>query len=450
VAQPKSRSLDFARDDTGQVDCNKSVEVWRDMIKYAGIVILGAMAGGLLVTVSMMGGAPKPESSKAVFERRIAPILKSPNPSTCSECHLSGVDLKDYIRATDRETFAALRDAGMIDVKQPEQSHLLKLIRMSSPRTPLVTQKARDAEYEAFHEWIVAAASDPAMRQPANAGVKRPVGPAVSAAVIRHTRMDNVTASFVRNVWSQQGRCMGCHTPGTKENDEHVRKYGERVRWFVPDSPEGTMQKLLAQKLINVDRPEESLLLLKPLNKVPHGGGVKFIYGDAGYKQFRAWIEDYAASVKGTYKAERELPKPPDESLVYTDCILTVTNCPESWGDKLLRVDAYAWDRARNAWSEKPVATGDRQVWGKMRTTNLWMWLTPPAGGEAEKAARRNPRLAPGRYLLKYYCDTAGKLNGDYRLPTDAPAFYQGQQEITSEWRTGWGAKTEVAVSLTK
>jgi hypothetical protein len=415
------------------------------MVRSIGLVTLGTMAGAMLVTASIVDGAAKPESSRAVFERRILPILRSPNPSTCSECHLSGVDLKDYIRPTDTATFAALRDAGLVDVKQPEKSHLLKLIRMSSPKTPLLTQKARDGEYEAFRDWIVAAVADPSVAK-AKAEGGKPIGPPIPLAVIRHTRKDRVLASFERNVWSQQGRCMGCHTPGTKENEEHVRKYGERVRWFVPDSPEATMQKLLSQKLINVDAPEESLLLLKPLNKVPHGGGVKFVYGDAGYKQFRAWIDDYTASVKGAYRTERQLPKPPGGAFVYTDCILTVNDCPEAWGDKLLRVDAYAWDAARDAWSEKPVATGDRQVWGKMRTTNIWMWLTPPAGGEAEKAARRNPRLAPGRYLLKYYCDTANRLNADYQMPTDAQDFYQGQQEVRSEWKTGWGSKAEVRV----
>ena len=30
---------------------------------------------------------------KEVFEQRIMPIFKSPNPSSCTECHLAGVDL---------------------------------------------------------------------------------------------------------------------------------------------------------------------------------------------------------------------------------------------------------------------------------------------------------------------------------------------------------------------
>ena len=60
-----------------------------------------------------------PAASRAVFERRILPLLRANNPSTCSECHLSGVDLKDYIRPPEAQTFAALRDRGMHVRRRP-------------------------------------------------------------------------------------------------------------------------------------------------------------------------------------------------------------------------------------------------------------------------------------------------------------------------------------------
>ena len=393
-------------------------------------------------------GQDRALTARAVFERRILPLLKSPNPSTCSECHLSGVDLKDYIRPSEAQTFASLRDAGMIDIKQPEASHLLQLIQKSTPKTGLVTQKARGAEYAAFSDWIAAAVKDPSLRATPKLAADRRAGPQVSNAVLRHTRLDSVAASFERNVWSQEGRCMGCHRPGTRENAANAAKFGDRVNWFVPGDPEGTMRRLIDHKLINVGDPEKSLFLLKPLNVVPHGGGVKFLYGDAGYKQFRAWIEDYAASVKGKYRSEKELPKVSEDALVYTDCILTVNQTPETWGDKNLRVDVHAWDPVKNAWTPAPIATGDRQVAAKGRTTNMWMWLIVPRGTAQETAARQNPRLSPGRYLLKYYSDTQGKLARDYTLPTNSASFYQGQQEIVTDWKPGWSPPTTVRVAI--
>ena len=55
--------------------------------------------------------------TKDVFERRILPIFNSPNPSSCTECHLAGVDLKNYILPAHVKTFLSLRDQGLIDVE---------------------------------------------------------------------------------------------------------------------------------------------------------------------------------------------------------------------------------------------------------------------------------------------------------------------------------------------
>jgi hypothetical protein len=418
----------------------------------------GLVLGGVLLGTSACLGLalclPQPtpnagtkvSASRAVFERRILPILNSAKPSTCAECHLSGVDLKDYIQPNERATFLALRDQGLIDVKRPENSHLLRLIRMSNPKTPLLTQKARETEYAAFRDWIEAAAKDPALASaPRQKAAKRP-GPKVANAVIRHTRKDQVLASFERNVWLQEGRCMNCHREGAPENAENVKKFGRRVAWFVANDPEETMRRILAQRLVNVQTPKQSLLLLKPLNKVPHGGGVKLLYGDTGYKMFRAWIEDYAKSVQGKYRSAKDLPAPSQEKLVYTDSILNV-NGPTTWAEKLLRVDAYPWDDARNGWSNQPVATGDRGV-GPNGETNVLMFKIIPIGSESEKAARSTPRLTPGRYLLKYYVDAADRLKKDFTMPTDHPSFFQGEQEITTKWGTGWGDATHVQVAL--
>src|SRR4051795_5238315 len=42
--------------------------------------------------------ADEAPSASETFEQRILPIFDSPRPSSCTECHLSAVELKDYIR----------------------------------------------------------------------------------------------------------------------------------------------------------------------------------------------------------------------------------------------------------------------------------------------------------------------------------------------------------------
>src|SRR5438309_10371800 len=97
------------------------------------------------------------DSAEQVFEKRILPIFKSPNPSSCTQCHLAGVDLKNYILPSHEKTFLSLRDQGLIDLDQPEKSKILQLIQMGeSDKSPaaLINAKMRQTEYEAFAEWI--------------------------------------------------------------------------------------------------------------------------------------------------------------------------------------------------------------------------------------------------------------------------------------------------------
>ena len=53
-----------------------------------------------------------------VFEERILPIFKSPDPSSCVRCHLAAVDLKNYILPSAKDTFLALRQQGLIDLEK--------------------------------------------------------------------------------------------------------------------------------------------------------------------------------------------------------------------------------------------------------------------------------------------------------------------------------------------
>src|SRR5262249_11162153 len=110
------------------------------------------------------GGESSPQQ---VFERRLLPIFKSPNPSSCTQCHLAGVDLKNYILPSHEKTFLSLRDQGLIDLDRPGDSKILRLIQMGEKDkgTSLIQEKVRKAEYEAFAEWIKVSCADPKLRQ---------------------------------------------------------------------------------------------------------------------------------------------------------------------------------------------------------------------------------------------------------------------------------------------
>src|SRR5688572_27628360 len=66
----------------------------------------------------------------ALFEQRLMPIFRSPQPSSCIQCHLASVDLKNYILPSPEKSFVSLRVQGLIDRNSPEQSKMLTLIQM--------------------------------------------------------------------------------------------------------------------------------------------------------------------------------------------------------------------------------------------------------------------------------------------------------------------------------
>ncbi|MBY0229750.1 MAG: hypothetical protein K2W96_10760, partial [Gemmataceae bacterium] len=265
------------------------------------LLILALASVGKPAPARATEAAPTP---REVFEKRLLPIFKSPDPSSCVQCHLAGVDIKDYIKPSHEDTFASLRDQGLIDMDSPEKSKILALIRMGEEKEgkgAVVHEKARKAELAAFAEWIKASAADPRLRALPKLDASKLARPKRPDAVIRHGRKDRVLESFTNNVWPMRFRCMGCHTEGTAESRKLVKENGARVAWFKAAGPEATLDYLRGSKLIDTDAPEKSLLLRKPLNEAKHGGGQKFVKGDQGHKAFLAFLADYARIMRDGY-----------------------------------------------------------------------------------------------------------------------------------------------------
>ncbi|MGI9467377.1 MAG: hypothetical protein ACR2OA_09675 [Rubripirellula sp.] len=236
---------------------------------------------------------------EAVFETRLKPIFNSPDPSSCIQCHLAAVDLKNYILPTSRETFISLRDQGLVNTQHPDESKILHLISMGDSDPDILSQrihaKNRKREYDAFSHWIKACCQNEDLLAAKPLEINKKAGPVLSNAVIRHARTDRVLDSFIRNVWSQRMRCFPCHTPAELDsgNPMHkkpiqrhrdiVRQYGARMNIF-KKTPLETMRGLIASSrikgnkqeirngdlpLINLEEPALSLLVEKPTAKLP-------------------------------------------------------------------------------------------------------------------------------------------------------------------------------------
>lgn len=394
---------------------------------------------GYLVLILLVNAAPllADETALAVFRQRIEPIWKSPKPSSCSECHLSGVDLKDYLREDQAATFAALREAGLIDLEKPDDSKLLKFISRQPERPSLVTAKIRQQEFEALRAWIRLAVKDPTLlKAKANSDTALKLPP---VEVIRHTREDHVLQTFIDNVWSEVGRCAACHSPD--RNAQQRKKHGEKVSWIKPRDPAGTLAYMLEAKLIDVDSPEDSMLILKPTMQVPHGGGIKLEIGDRTYKQFMAFLNDYGAVVKAKYKTVAELPKSRAEVSRVSDIWLKIEGVPEKFHKQLLQVDVFRQEG--KGWSKTPWAVGDRGVFGPNK---LWQQhLTVVAGRDTPRAREieKSPGLPPGKYLIRVAIDQKGRLKED-PTTTLGEADRVAEIEVDSRWPAGYGSMTVV------
>lgn len=395
------------------------------------------------------------DAATKVFEQRLLPIFKSDQPSSCVQCHLAGVDLKNYIKPSSDDTFRSLRDQGLVNFDKPEQSKILKLINMKDTDNPganLLHAKTREAEVAAFAEWLKACCRDPKLRNAPKLAANELAKPARPDEVIRYDRTDRLLESFERNIWGQRHRCMGCHVEGSEQNRKLVKDNGEQVSWMKKSAAETMTYLIRTKHLIDLDNPEQSLLLLKPLKEVDHGGGKKFVKGDLGYKDFRAWIEDYAKVVRDEYAKASDLPKSDPKQLrqFSSELWFKLTNPPQEWDEKLLQVTIYRWDDRDKKWENAPIAISDRQASFKFKTwQHTLTLLATPGSDRAKEWQRGNTRLPNGKYLVKAHVDRTGRTLTDWQA-TMRDEDFVGQAEFEANWRPGYGAMTAVDVAKLK
>jgi len=397
------------------------------------------VAAGMIFLILISGSRrakADDETALELFKERITPILRSPGVSSCSECHLSGVDLKDYIGETQQETFAALRSVGLIDINNPDQSKLLKLIQRAPEKPTPVGKEARKQEYEAFRAWIRAAVHDPQLAAAKTDSDQ--LGPAVSAEVIRHTRKDRVLQSFIDNIWSEMGRCVSCHSP--ELNQRKIGRNGftkedvEAISWVVPRDPAATLDRLVESGNINLDDAEASPVLTKPAGLEEHGGGPKFAVGSRTDKNYRRFLNDYAAVMNGDYEKANQLPEKPREIAVLTGQHLRIVDLPVRFGRKLLRADIYRW--VGDHWSRNRWATAENPIAVRQHRWQSMVMAVAHRGTERARGLTHEQSLPAGRYLIRIYIDQDDRTKQDRDYELGEREFF-GQVEIHGQWKPG-------------
>lgn len=389
-------------------------------------------AGCLAFVLGLLGGsAIADDTANEIFTRRILPLAKADKPSSCIECHVAGVDLSQYIRGNAAATFAALKSAGLVNAEQPEKSKLLEFIARAPAKGDAALAKVRQEEFAAFRTWITAAAKDPVVAAATTA--VEPIGPTLPPEVIRHARRDRVLQSFVENIWIERERCAGCHSPD--KNQRLIKMHGEHISWISPGDPAGTLATIIDHGLIDIENPEKSLILQKPLAEVDHGGHIKFVRGTRTDKQFRRFLDDYAAVATGKYRTAADLPQQSEQVVVATAQHLRITDVPAEFGGKLARVDLYRWEG--NGWSAAPIAMIDGAINPKNGQFQNVVFATIPRTLDLAKEVETRRQLPGGRYLARMYVDRddAAKRDRDYQLGAKDAI---GDVEFDGPWAPGY------------
>jgi hypothetical protein len=255
--------------------------------------------------------APKcdPNDLGALFQKKIKPLVTKGQPTTCNQCHLSGVDLGMFVQETPCKSMACMKEKGMVDFSDPKASQVLAWIAKAKPQSELITTDVQANEHKAFYEWIhwssqCHASTCGDIQDPCGAGAQPP--PPVDKPMLGGCDETSLADAFDKLVYKWRDRCSHCHAPYGKDH-----KSSGAPGWLHQDPGAGgslyTMYGVLGlpglpgQPVINTAKPVDSLWLRKPLHKasiggVTHGGGQKYKNtADETYQDSLKWIQLYAA-----------------------------------------------------------------------------------------------------------------------------------------------------------
>ncbi len=266
--------------------------------------MLCASAAVFLIGCQDESGASCEDSPGALFDRKIAPLLTSNEPQTCSQCHAAGLDLADFVRGEPCEAMACLKQEGLVDLDTPEDSVLLSWIGRAEPDSKLITQEVINQEKKAFLSWLRHEAlcgtcadipcPDEAKQQCADE--PKDVTQLNQESDPGDCSRTTLERLFRGTVYKNRGRCSPCHFETSTAVEEAPGFIAERGSCQVASL--ATMLRVTGSGYIDTQSPQESLILTKPLPEseggIRHGGHDKFVnQSDDAYREFSYFIERY-------------------------------------------------------------------------------------------------------------------------------------------------------------
>jgi len=252
------------------------------------------------------------ESPGELFERRIEPLLSADHPNTCAECHAGGLDLESFLRSDSCESMACLKAEGLVNLEHPAQSVLLSFLDRATPTSELITKEIIAEERDAFLSWIeheskcqgcadaICEGRDPSSCE-RDSDLGAVLDPTNDPGDCDRTTIERL---FRGTIYESRSRCTPCHVK------EELAAAPDAPRWLFRTgecevASLATLRAIEDSGYIDVEQPESSLLILKPLAEfqggVAHGGHDKFVKGnDPAYDAFIYFVTRYGACQTGS------------------------------------------------------------------------------------------------------------------------------------------------------
>ena len=210
-----------------------------------------------------------------------------------------------------------------------------------------------------------------------------------------------------------------------KFEEQYPPELIQRMRIF-KETPEATVQYLVEKSrdtargqipLLDLKDPTSSLLLLKPLSKVPkknadgsfelpsadgpmtHMGGLKMHKNDQSYKSFIAWMKDYASVVNGRYKSVNELPA---DNWFGSKIVLRLTATPADWAvGTPVQLFVHRWNATSESWNGRAIAFTQGTVTPRHMVNGMLFLLAEEKSPTAGALRTEKPTLPRGRYQVR-------------------------------------------------
>jgi len=234
-----------------------------------------------------------------MYAQYVEPFVSGAVPQSCSQCHMTGIDMSIYAQDTPCDTMACMVEMGAVDLENPAGSSLLAQIQLGDPNSSVFDVSEEHAAMLEWIEWSAQCHGEICGESETSVCSSGTGASSTGQNPIGDCSEDDLLVEFWNSVIVDRGRCLTCHSSYGVEagtfgacadvsdctgpqlcEDGFCRAPGP---WLAPHMFEGvdgpldwenpadrqlglnTLYNMVALGQIDEDNPLDSTLLTKPL-----------------------------------------------------------------------------------------------------------------------------------------------------------------------------------------